>query len=60
MKYFLILSLLVLAACNSSNKSISAQQIIDKSIAFSGVDKVASSVITFRFRDKSYKAIVFF
>tara|TARA_R110002073_G_scaffold128999_3_gene275053 strand:+ start:6674 stop:7420 length:747 start_codon:yes stop_codon:yes gene_type:complete len=48
---------IVLISCKSKESELTAQQIIDKSIAVSGVDKVPNSSISFDFRDYSYKAI---
>ena len=63
MKYLPIL--LVLFSCfncknkssNSEVKSLSAEEIIDKSIALSGGDSFNNSIITFDFRAINYKAL---
>ena len=57
MRYFYILSILLIIACKPTNKELTAQQIIDKTIVYSGADKVLNSEITFKFRDKNYAAI---
>ena len=56
MKYLSIVVFLFLFTYNASNAQITAQQIIDKTIVKSGANKVASSLITFNFRDKKYRA----
>ena len=56
MRYLFIFSLLILISCKPAEANLTAQQIIDKTILFSGVDKVINSEITFKFRDKQYAA----
>lgn len=57
MRTILILGLILLVACKPNPpKELTAQQIIDKSISVSGADKVADATISFKFRDKNYKA----
>jgi hypothetical protein len=56
MKYFYLLSVLLIISCKPSKKDFTAQYIIDKSIINSGADKVSTSEITFKFRDKKYSA----
>lgn len=56
MKYFYLFTVLFLVSCTSPKKELTAQQIIDKTILYSGADKVANSEITFNFRDKKYWA----
>lgn len=56
MRYLFIFSLLILISCKPAEANLTAQQIIDKTIVFSGVDKVVNSEITFKFRDKQYAA----
>ena len=56
MRYFSILLFAILFSCKSKESSLNAQQIIDKTIHYSGADKVANSIITFKFRDKEYGA----
>lgn len=56
MRCFFLLSIFILFSCSSSNKKLTAQQIIDKTILASGADLVENSVISFDFRDKNYKA----
>ncbi|TVZ54947.1 hypothetical protein OD91_0185 [Lutibacter sp. Hel_I_33_5] len=55
MRYSLLLFLFILS-CKQPEKQLTAQQIIDKSIVESGSNKVSSSIISFNFRDKTYKA----
>ncbi len=52
-----IYTFFIFISCNPSEKKLTAQQIIDKTIVNSGADKVANSEITFKFRDKEYSAI---
>ena len=56
MRYLSLLLLVLLISCKASEKKMTAQQIIDKAILFSGADKVSNSEITFKFRDNSYAA----
>ena len=56
MRYLPLFLLVLLISCKTSEKKMTAQQIIDKTILFSGADKVSNSEITFKFRDKSYAA----
>jgi len=57
MRYLVLLFSIFLFSCSSSEKKLSAQQIIDKTILASGADKVKNSKITFNFRDLNYSAI---
>jgi hypothetical protein len=56
MKYLSIFFIAFLIACKPSEPKITAQQIIDKTILYSGADKVENSEISFKFRDKAYFA----
>ncbi|MGJ8743198.1 DUF6503 family protein [Polaribacter sp.] len=56
MRYLLVVLFAFLTSCNSTETSLTAQQIIDKAIAYSGADKAANSEIKFKFRDKEYLA----
>lgn len=56
MRYIFLLLALLLVSCKPKEKNITAQQIIDNAIVYSGADKVANSKITFNFRDKEYIA----
>lgn len=56
MRYIFLFSLLFFLSCKPAEVKLTAQQIIDKSILYSGADKVANSEITFKFRDKEYFA----
>jgi len=49
--------LFLLISCTPVKKELTAQQIVDKTILFSGADKIDASSITFKFRDKEYAAI---
>jgi hypothetical protein len=57
MKPLLFLIICCLIACKPAVKEMNAQQIIDKAILASGAYKVANSKISFKFRDKKYRAI---
>ncbi|SDS03819.1 hypothetical protein SAMN05216503_1776 [Polaribacter sp. KT25b] len=57
MRYLFILLFTLLSAVHSSEKKLTAQQIIDKTITASGADKIANSQIRFKFRDKNYAAV---
>ena len=54
MRYLLIPFLAFLVSCKPSKIKLTAQQIIDKTIIYSGADKVENSEIVFKFRDKEY------
>jgi hypothetical protein len=56
MKYLPFFYFLFLIGCTPSEKKLTAQQVIDKTILFSGADKVDASEISFKFRDKVYSA----
>ena len=56
MKYLSIFFIAFLISCKPSDPKFTAQQIIDKTILYSGADKVANSEISFKFRDKEYFA----
>ena len=56
MKYLSIFFIAFLISCKPSEPKITAQQIIDKTILYSGADKVENSEISFKFRDKEYFA----
>lgn len=59
MKYFiqLLVVVLLLASCKPETKVITAQDIVNKSIEVSQTDKVANAIVSFDFRDHSYRAI---
>mgnify|MGYP001399848765 CR=1 FL=1 len=57
MRYLFLFSLIIFSSCKPTEVTLTAQQIIDKTIVFSGADKVVNSEITFKFRDKAYTAI---
>ena len=56
MKYFYMFALLFLFSCNPQKDKILAKDIIDKTIVYSGANKVINSKISFQFRDKRYEA----
>lgn len=56
MKYLSFFLFILIISCKPFKKELTAQQIIDKTILFSGADKVKNSQITFNFRDKQYIA----
>ncbi|WOC40433.1 DUF6503 family protein [Polaribacter sp. HL-MS24] len=56
MRYLPILFLVLILSCKANKPDLTAQQIIDKAIAFSGANLVANAQISFHFRDKSYTA----
>jgi hypothetical protein len=57
MKHSAFLFLLLLTACTPKSINLTAQQIIDKTIFYSGANLVGNAKITFAFRDKFYRAI---
>ena len=57
MRYLIFFYLLVLISCTQVEKILSAEQIIEKAILFSGADKIGNSEVSFKFRDKEYAAI---
>ncbi|MGB0879166.1 MAG: DUF6503 family protein [Polaribacter sp.] len=56
MRYFYLFFLLLFFSCKPSEVQLTAQQIIDKTILTSGVNKVENSIISFDFRGKNYFA----
>ncbi|WP_405246288.1 MULTISPECIES: DUF6503 family protein [unclassified Cellulophaga] len=57
MKYFLLLVILMLSACkNTTEKQLTADEIVAKSIVVSGGDLYKTSKIAFKFRDKEYES----
>ncbi|MFY0604357.1 MAG: deoxyribose-phosphate aldolase [Flavobacteriaceae bacterium] len=52
--FYVIFCVLFIYSCNPTKKEMSAQEIIDNAIAYSGVDMVANATISFNFRDKLY------
>ena len=57
MRYLYILSILLIISCQPKKTPLTAQQIIDKTIVASGTEKVANATITYKFRNRNYKAI---
>ncbi|MCG1036900.1 DUF6503 family protein [Polaribacter sargassicola] len=56
MKYLSVVFFLLIISCKPTQKNYTAQEIIDKSIAASGSDKIANAELKFIFRDKEYIA----
>ena len=54
MKYLFLSVIIFFISCSPTYTS---QEIIDKSIGYSGLDKLKNSTVTFDFRDKSYAAV---
>lgn len=48
---------ILLYSCKPIGNNLLAHEIIDTSINVSGVDKIANSILTFKFRDKNYFAV---
>ena len=57
MRYLIYFCLLFLISCTQVEKALSAEQIIEKAILFSGADKIGNSEVSFKFRDKEFEAI---
>ena len=57
MRYLIFFYLLFLISCTQVEKALSAEQIIEKAILFSGADKIGNSEVSFKFRDIKYVAI---
>lgn len=55
-KWFLMMTVIVISACTEKTKELSAQEIVDKSIAVSGGDNYITNDISFRFRKMEYTA----
>jgi hypothetical protein len=55
-RWYWIVTLLLVTACNEEIKEPTAQEIIDKSIAASGGENYITNDISFRFRDIIYRA----
>ena len=55
MRYLYIF--IFLTACSHSKPEYTAQEIVNKSIYNAGVHKIKNSTVTFKFRDKNYKAV---
>ncbi|WP_088322952.1 DUF6503 family protein [Polaribacter tangerinus] len=56
MRYIFLLFLLFFISCQPSKQSFTAQQLIDKTIITSGASSLNNAKLSFRFREKSYKA----
>jgi hypothetical protein len=54
--FLLFIFSIALISCKPEEKTLTAQQIIDKSIEISGASKVPNSTLFFNFRDKKYIA----
>ncbi len=57
MRYLSFFLLVLLISCKPSETKLTVQQIIDKTIVYSGADKVSNSEVSFQFRDKEYTAV---
>ncbi|TVZ25341.1 hypothetical protein JM83_0245 [Gillisia sp. Hel_I_86] len=58
MRYLLIFALLVLfTACQNEKEQLSAEEIINKTIANAGGDNYKNATIEFKFRDNKYKSV---
>ena len=55
-RFFLLLTCTLIISCGKRKPSLTAQQIVDKTLVRSGADKVANAQIEFQFRDKKYTA----
>ena len=56
MRYILLLFFVSAISCKPSETKLSAQDIIYKTILYSGADLISNSEISFQFRDKKYTA----
>lgn len=56
MKYCLLFILMIAVSCKPTEKKLTAQEIIDKTILYSGADLVANAEISFNFRNRTYVA----
>ena len=56
MRCLLILFLVLLISCKPSEPKLTVQEIIDKTMVYSGADKIVNSEISFNFRDKEFFA----
>ena len=57
MRYSFLFLIVLIFSCNPSEKKLSAQEIIDKSIQVSGANFVKNATIFFDFRGNNYKAM---
>lgn len=57
MRYFLIAFSIFIFSCNPQKDKIQAENIIDKTIIYSGTNRVANSKISFNFRGEHFSAI---
>lgn len=57
MRNILFLAIVLLAACKPVKKTLTAQEIVNKSISASGMDKIGNSTLEFQFRNRNYKAV---
>lgn len=57
MKYIYIIGVFLLFSCSNNKDKLTAQQIVDKSIEVSGLDKINKTSLSFKFRDKNYNAV---
>ena len=54
MRYVSLITILLFTACSPT---YTAQELVDKSIEYSGLNNIKQSKVTFDFRDKSYEAV---
>lgn len=57
MKYIFGILIIAMVSCNTSEKSLSAEEILEKAIDYSGKEKLNNNQLKFEFRDYTYKAI---
>jgi len=57
MRYFLIAFSIFIFSCNPQKDKIQAENIIDKTIIYSGTNRVTNSKISFNFRGEHFSAI---
>lgn len=55
-KIYFLLGIIVLSSCTTAKKDLSAQEIIDRSIAASNVSLISNTSISFDFRERTYNA----
>ncbi|TXD51748.1 MULTISPECIES: DUF6503 family protein [unclassified Polaribacter] len=57
MRYFYSVLLFLIFSCKPQETTLTAQQIIDKTIVLSGADKIKNSEVSFKFRNREYAAL---
>ena len=53
---YLILTLLFVVSCKPEKEKLTVQQIVDKSIQYSNLDKIKDATLSFNFRNNNYTA----